>query len=55
VVSQWKDFLNTRTNMLCSLQEIVMLLQRNDDLIAFSYRKVRAAIIDKNPRLQISA
>ena len=30
-----------------------MLLQREDDLIAFLQRKSRAAIIEKNPYLEI--
>jgi hypothetical protein len=32
-----------------------MLLQRNDDLTMFLSRKVRAAIVDKNPHLEILA
>ena len=42
-----------KTMMLCSLQEIVLLLQRHDDLIAFLKTKSRAAIMDKNPFFQI--
>lgn len=34
---------------LCGLQEIVQLLERQDDLAEFVRKKVRAAVIDKNP------
>jgi hypothetical protein len=53
VVTQCRDFLNQRTTFLCSLQEIVMLLQRKDDFVGFLRRKSQAAIVDKNPYLEI--
>ena len=34
---------------LCGLQEVVQLLEREDDLAEFLRKKVRAAVIDKNP------
>lgn len=53
VVKECTTALTQKTMVLCSLHEIVMLLQRQDDLIAFLKKKSRAAIIDKNPYLQI--
>jgi hypothetical protein len=38
---------------LCELQEIVQLLEREDDLAEFLRKKVRAAIIEKNPHLRV--
>jgi hypothetical protein len=55
VVKQCAEFLNQRTTFLCSLQEIVMLLQRQGDLIELLKRKSQAAIIDKKPFLEILA
>jgi hypothetical protein len=55
VIKQCAEFLNQRTTFLCSLQEIVMLLQRQDDLVALLKRKSQAAIIDKQPYLEILA
>jgi hypothetical protein len=34
---------------LCGLQEVVQLLERDDDLVEFLKKKVRAAVIDKIP------
>lgn len=53
VIKQCAEFLNQRTTFLCSLEEIVMLLQRQDDLVAFLKRKSQAAIVDKKPYLEI--
>lgn len=53
VVQECATALAQKTMMLCSLQEIVMLLQRQDDLVAFLRKKSQAAIIDKNPFFQI--
>jgi hypothetical protein len=52
-IRQCADFLNQRTTFLCSLQEIVMLLQRHDDLAELLKQKSRAAIIDKKPYFEI--
>jgi hypothetical protein len=38
---------------LCDLQEVVQLMEREDDLLEFLRKKVRAAIIDKNPRYRV--
>jgi hypothetical protein len=53
VIKQCTEFLNQRTTFLCTLQEIVMLLQRQGDLIDFLKRKSQVAIIDKNPYFEI--
>ncbi|CAB3807650.1 hypothetical protein LMG28688_06595 [Paraburkholderia caffeinitolerans] len=53
VVRECAAALTQKTLMLCSLHEIVMLLHRQDDLVAFLKTKVRAAVIDKNPHHQI--
>lgn len=53
VVKECAIALAQKTMILCSLQEFVMLLQRQGDLIAFLKRKSQAAIVDKNPYLQI--
>lgn len=53
VVVECTNALNLKTIFLCSLQEFVMLLQRQDDLIVFLKKKSRAAIIEKNPFLEI--
>ncbi|KVG84549.1 restriction endonuclease [Burkholderia ubonensis] len=53
VVKECAAALAQKTMLLCSLQEIVMLLQCHDDLISFLKRKSHAAIVDKNPFLQI--
>ena len=53
VVKECTTALAQKTMTLCSLQELVLLLQRQGDLIAFLKRKSQAAIVDKNPYLQI--
>lgn len=53
VISECRDVLNLKTVFLCSLQEIVLLLQRQDDFAALLKRKQQAAIVDKNPFLEI--
>jgi hypothetical protein len=53
VIKECATALAQKTMILCSLQEFVMLLQRQGDLIAFLKRKSQAAIVDKNPFLQI--
>jgi len=45
--------LNQKTIFLCSLREIVLLLQRQADLVGFLKRKSQAAIVEKNPYMQI--
>lgn len=53
VVKECTTALAQKTMILCSLHELVMLLQRQGDLISFLKRKCQAAIVDKNPYLQI--
>ncbi|HFX6305740.1 TPA: restriction endonuclease [Acinetobacter nosocomialis] len=53
VVSECRNALNQKTLFLCSLREFVMLLQRQDDLIELLRKKSQAAIVDKNPFLEI--
>ncbi|KTB94281.1 restriction endonuclease [Pseudomonas syringae ICMP 11293] len=52
-ITQCAEFLNHRTTFLCSLEEIVMLLQREGDLVDFLKKKSQAAIINKQPFLKI--
>jgi hypothetical protein len=53
VLTECKNALSLKTIFLCSLQEFVMLLQRQGDLVAFLKKKSQAAIIDKNPYLEV--
>lgn len=53
VVSECRNALSQKTLFLCSLQEFVMLLQRQDDLVELLSKKSKTAIIDKNPFLEI--
>ncbi|URM27058.1 restriction endonuclease [Pseudomonas frederiksbergensis] len=52
-ITQCAEFLNIKTTFLCSLEEIVMLLQRQGDLVEFLKTKSQAAIINKQPFLKI--
>jgi hypothetical protein len=53
VIKECTNALNQKTMILCSLREIVLMLRQQDDLISLLRRKSRAAILDKNPFLQI--
>ena len=53
VIRECAKALDRRMLFLCSLQEISRLLLRQDDLIRFLKRKSRAAIVDRNPYLEI--
>jgi restriction endonuclease Mrr len=44
-----KDALQQKVVVLCTLQELVILLEQNDDLVDFIKKKARAAITDRNP------
>lgn len=44
-----KDALARMVVALCNLHEVVQLLDREDDLSEFLRKKIRAAVIDKNP------
>lgn len=53
VITECKNALSLKTIFLCNLQEFVMLLQGQADLVSLLKRKLQAAIIDKNPYLEI--
>jgi restriction system protein len=44
-----KEALSQKVVTLCTLQEVVMLLERQSDLPAFLRRKIHATIVEKNP------
>lgn len=44
---------NVKTMVLCSLREIVMMLQNEQDLIAMLRNKVQAAILEKKPFAEV--
>lgn len=48
-----EQFLNQRTLVLCTLEEIVALLEREGDLVEFIRRKLRAARINRMPYKKI--
>jgi hypothetical protein len=53
VIKECTNVLNNKTMFLCSLQEIVMLLQNESDLLTFLRKKVQAAIVAKQPYLKV--
>lgn len=55
VIKECASALNQRTMFLCSLKELVFLLQREGDLLAFLRKKSQAAIVDKKPFLEVLA
>ncbi len=48
-ISVCKDALQQKIVVLCTLQELVMLMERKGDLGEFLRKKVQGALIDKNP------
>lgn len=48
-IKQCRDVLSQKTIILCTLHEIIMLLNRQDDLVIFLKKKYQSAIVDKNP------
>jgi hypothetical protein len=48
-VSTCKEALQQKVVVLCTLQEIVFLLEKKSDLRDFIRKKVRVAIGEKNP------
>jgi restriction endonuclease Mrr len=48
-ITTCKEALARMVVALCGLQEVVQLLEREDDMAEFLRKKVRAAVIDKNP------
>jgi hypothetical protein len=53
VLKECANALNQRTMFLCSLQEIVMLLQNENDLLALLRKKSQAAVVAKQPFLRV--
>lgn len=53
VLKECANALNQRTMFLCSLQEIVMLLQNEADLLTLLRKKSQAAVIAKQPFLKV--
>jgi len=49
-----QDFLQQKVVVLCTLREIVMLLERQGDLLRFFKQKINAAIIDRNPYTKLA-
>jgi restriction endonuclease Mrr len=49
-----RESLSRMVVVLCGLQEVVQLLEREDDLVEFLKKKVRAAVIDKNPHYRVN-
>lgn len=55
VINTCAAALTQKTIFLCTLEELVMLLHRKDDLVGFLNTKANAALLDKNPFLKILA
>lgn len=53
VLSECRNALSQKTMFLCSLREFVMLLQRQGDLVELLKKKSQAAIVDKEPFVEI--
>jgi len=53
-VTMCKDALQQKVVVLCTLQELVMLLERQGDLLGFFKQKVHSAIIDRNPYIKVN-
>jgi restriction endonuclease Mrr len=53
VITECTSHLNNRTMVLASLQEFVLLLMSDKDLLEMLRTKVAAALIDKNPFLEV--
>jgi Restriction endonuclease len=53
VLKECTNALNQKTMFLCSLHEIVILLQNETDLVDFLRKKSQAAIVSKQPYLKI--
>lgn len=52
-VSTCKDSLQQKVVVLCTLQEIVLLLEREGDFLELLRTKVNAAVIDRKPYLEV--
>ncbi len=54
-VATCKDALKQKVVILSTLHELVLLLERQGDLLEFLKQKVRAAIIDLNPHIKVTS
>lgn len=54
-ISTCKDALQQKVVVLCTLEEIVMLLEKESDLCELIKNKVRAAIIDRKPYVEMTS
>jgi restriction endonuclease Mrr len=54
-VSMCRDFLQQRVLVLCTLREIVDVLNRDGDLLSMLRAKIRAAKLDRNPFKEVAA
>jgi len=52
-ISVCKKALQQKVIVLCTLQELVTLLEQNGDLVEFFKQKVQAAIADRNPFAEV--
>jgi len=52
-ISHCRELLAEKIILLCTLEEIIKLLEREGDLKEFLNKKAQAATIDKNPFLEL--
>jgi restriction system protein len=52
-ITTCKEALHQKVVVLCTLQEMVMLLEKQGDLSGFLKQKVNSAIIDRNPYVNV--
>ncbi len=52
-IATCKEALQHKVIVLCSLEELVRLLETQGDLLSFLERKTQAAMVDKNPFLRL--
>jgi len=52
-IEECREALSQKTIILCSLEEIVMLLEKNSDLNDFFKKKIIGATLDKEPFLKV--
>jgi hypothetical protein len=48
-----RDFLQQRVLILCTLREIVDVLNSDKDILAMMRAKIRAAKLDRNPYMEV--
>lgn len=54
-IGMYRDFLQQRVLVLCTLREIVDVLNRESDLVAMLRAKIRSAKLDRNPFKEVAA